>query len=105
MFIHLMFIILLFGVIPATASDSQVFDLGAIFLGTVSLILSHWVSYQTNFIQKSEYKEVTPHQLFFSPYRRIIVMHMTVIFGGLFVQSTGQSVGALTALVFYENTN
>lgn len=100
MFVHLIFVIILFGVIPASQSQGGIFDLGGILLGTLSLILSHWVSYRANFLGRGEYKVVSAGQLFISPYPRIIVMHMTVILGGFFVQSAGQSVGALAILVF-----
>lgn len=100
MFVHLIFVIVMFGVLPAVQSQEKVFDLFGIFLGTASLIVSHWISYQSNYIGKGEYKVTSAGQLFLSPYARIIVMHLTIILGGLFAQSTGQSVAALALMIF-----
>lgn len=71
----------------------------AIATSCASLIMSHFVSYQTNFINNKEYKRLSQDQLFFSPYPRVIAMHMTIILGAFFVLNTGRSQIALAILV------
>lgn len=45
------------------------------------LFISHGVSMVVNFIQNEEYKRVSYDRLFFQPYKRVFIMHMTIIFG------------------------
>ena len=51
----------------------------------LSMIASHAMSYFTNFLGNQEYKKVSVEYLFVSPYPRVIVMHLTVILGAMFV--------------------
>jgi len=53
-----------------------------------SLTLSHSVSFFQNYIGKKEYQHTDVSQLMFSPYKRIVVMHLTILFGGIFVFAT-----------------
>ena len=48
------------------------------------LLISHWVSYKTNFIKKQEYKNTTVAEVFSSPYPRIIAMHIAIFWGDFF---------------------
>lgn len=99
MLVHLIFLVVFFGVMPAANGTPHVFDLWGITLGFLSLLLSHAVSYKTNFIDQQEYKVVSVGQLFISPYPRIIVMHLTIILGGMLAMSTGQSATGLALLI------
>jgi hypothetical protein len=45
------------------------------------LFISHGVSMFLHFIQNEEYKRVSYDRLFFQPYKRVVVMHLTIIFG------------------------
>lgn len=56
-----------------------------VFISFLSLFVSHGVSYVGNFLHNEEYKKVSVEYLFISPYPRIIVMHLTVILGAMFV--------------------
>ena len=47
----------------------------------LSLILSHGISFGVNFIQKGEYQRVSFTSLFFQPYKRVVIMHLTIILG------------------------
>jgi hypothetical protein len=91
MFVHLIFVLVFFFT-PAVS-------VGQIAISFVSLFLSHFVSYQTNFINAGEYRTTSPEQLFMRPYPRIIVMHLTIILGGILATSTGQSELALTLMI------
>jgi hypothetical protein len=99
MFVHLIFLVIFFGVIPASQGVPHVFDFGGVLIGFLSLLFSHSMSYKANFIGKGEYKVVSAGQLFISPYPRIIVMHLTVILGGFFAMRAEQAVGALTIMI------
>jgi hypothetical protein len=67
--------------------------------GGVSLFVSHAVSYFSNFIGKGEYKNISPDALFRQPYKRIVIMHFTILGGGFLVKGLGAPVGALLVMV------
>jgi len=75
--IHGIFIFAMFG-----PPDISIFT---IVVGIISLFISHGISYYENFINKEEYKKISPTYLFNQPYRRIIVMHMTIVLSGFAV--------------------
>ena len=45
------------------------------------LFISHGISMFVHFIKTKEYERVSFDSLFFQPYRRVIVMHLTIVFG------------------------
>jgi len=45
------------------------------------LFISHGVSLFVNFIKNKEYQRVSFDSLFFQPYKRVVIMHLTIIFG------------------------
>lgn len=49
--------------------------------GALSLVVSHGVSFFHNFLRNGEYKRVAFQDLFFQPYKRVIIMHITIIVG------------------------
>lgn len=55
----------------------------------LGLFASHGVSYWSNFIQKRGYLTASPDTQMFAPYKRVIVMHLTVLFGGVFAKAGG----------------
>ena len=94
MFVHLLFIVAFFG-----RGNEPREILSGIGVGIAALLISHGVSYRKNFIGGQEYKERTVKQQLFAPYGRIIVMHLTVLFGGWLVLGLGEPVGALVIMV------
>ena len=56
----------------------------SIFIG--GLFFSHGFSYVRNFIGKMEYTYTTPHQLFLIPFKRVIIIHIFIIFGAIFLK-------------------
>ncbi len=68
-------------------------------IGALGLAVSHGISYRKNFIGLGEYKKVSFADLFWQPYSRIVVMHLTIIFGGALAGASGSPVGALILLV------
>jgi hypothetical protein len=68
-------------------------------LALLFLTASHGVSYKRNFIGRGEYQRVAFTSLFWQPYQRVIVMHLTILLGGAWAQAKGSPVYALFVLV------
>ena len=102
---HLVFILALFapdersfsGLLPpADLLTSQIMNVWPAFL---SICLSHGISFFYNFIGKKEFRRSTPEKQMMAPYGRIILMHVTIIFGGWLVLALGATVMALVLLI------
>ncbi len=64
-----------------------------------SLFGSHSISFFGNYLLKGERHRTTFKKLMLRPYRRIVVMHITVGIGGILVQITGSHKAILCVLV------
>ncbi|MBW8038912.1 MAG: hypothetical protein FVQ85_02810 [Planctomycetes bacterium] len=64
-----------------------------------ALFLSHGVSFVYNYLIKGEYANIKIDKLMGSPYGRIVIMHMAVIFGAFLTIALGSPVGILIILV------
>ncbi|MEI8269854.1 MAG: DUF6498-containing protein [bacterium] len=93
-FIHFIFILTIFKLpnIP----------LYYIFTVFVSMLISHFMSYKINFIDKGEYVNASPSELFTQPYRRMMIMHLTIVIGGFFVLRFGQPIYALILMIIFK---
>jgi Family of unknown function (DUF6498) len=89
---HGVFVLVLFG----RQFKGSPRDLG---IAALALAFSHGISYRKNFIGQEEYKRVSFASLFWRPYGRIIVMHLTLILGGFLAESRGWPEAALIMLV------
>ena len=58
-------------------------DFKALLIFFIATIISHGVSFIVNFIKKKEYERKTTGQYMMSPYPRVIVMHLVIIFGAV----------------------
>lgn len=58
----------------------------------LSLFISHGISFFHNFIGKQEYKKMSTQQLMMLPYKRAILMHITLLFGGFLLILTGMPI-------------
>jgi len=67
--------------------------------GLLSLIASHGFSFYWNYVKNGEYQRASLQALMGQPYSRVIVLHLTVLFGGWIVMLLGSPVGALLVLV------
>ena len=76
-------------------SDSGIFN--GIILSFLMLIVSHGISFRTNFIGKEEYKKIQFQKLIMEPYNRVIVTHLTIIIGAFIITGIGRSV--LTSII------
>lgn len=97
MFVHLIFIAtltsfpgILTGSPPKSGFLLNIESIKNLLLPVAALFISHSISLFTNFFKREEYKKRTIQQQMFIPYRRIIVMHLTLIFGAFIIIPTGQ---------------
>ena len=67
--------------------------------GLLSLIASHGFSFYWNYVKNGEYQRASLQALMGQPYGRVMVLHLTVLFGGWIVMLLGSPVGALLVLV------
>lgn len=94
--VHGAFVLLLF------VGDADA-TLRAVVPGIGALLLSHGVSFVVNFLLGSERPVTrgmsTASDLMVAPYRRVVVMHLTIIGGGFLILLLGAPVYALLLLV------
>lgn len=65
----------------------------------VSLFASHGLSFVVNYLLRGQRRRIDFNTLMFRPYRRVIVMHVTVVFGGILVGWFPSYQGPLCVLV------
>lgn len=65
----------------------------------LAIIASHLFSFFHNYIGKGEFRKTTPPELMHSPYGRIVVLHLAIIFGAFAIAALGSSVGMLILLI------
>jgi hypothetical protein len=85
MLVHLFFLIFFigFGVGNLEFSESLSKTLLNVLIFGIGLLISHGISYKTNFINNEEYKKTSASTLFYTPYKRILIMHLTIVIGAI----------------------
>lgn len=73
-------------------------------VGIIPLLISHAISYRTNFIGHEEYRKIPVAILFVSPYARITALHVSMIAGAFMVQTLGTPILALAILIIFKIT-
>lgn len=68
-------------------------------LALAGIALVHLVHTWVDFISTGAYRRVNPMALMFQPYGRIVVLHVTLIFGGFAVEALGEPLAALVLLL------
>lgn len=68
-------------------------------LAGVGLAAYHAVSYRANYVGEREYERSGPVTLMVEPYRRVFVLHATIVVGAFAVAAIGAPVGALVVMV------
>jgi len=68
-------------------------------IAAVALFLSHGASFFLNYIGKREYLTTSAMRQMFAPYSRVVVLHLTIIFGAFLIAILGAPIGALLVLV------
>jgi hypothetical protein len=83
----------LLSTVPAAIRANQ---LGWSVLG---LVISHGLSFYWNYLRSGEYERASLNALMAQPYGRVVVLHLTVLFGGWVVMLLGSPLFALVVLV------
>lgn len=91
MFVHLMFINAIF--------KPEDFDFTQIVPVIGLLFISHGISFYKNYYLGEEYLRTTADEQTTAVYQRVIVMHMTILLGGLFISILGIQTIALVVLI------
>jgi hypothetical protein len=68
-------------------------------LAVVGLVGYHAVSYRINYVDGREFERTGPVTLMVEPYRRVLVLHVTILFGATVIAVVGAPVGALAVMV------
>jgi len=68
-------------------------------LAAVVLFLSHGASFFLNYLGKREYLTTSAARQMFAPYARVVMLHVTIIFGAFLIAFLGAPIGALIVLV------
>lgn len=81
----------------ATAVDS-IRSFGVLW-AAIALLASHGFSFVTNYLGAGEYRNADPKILMGQPYARVVVLHITIIFGGFLMMALGSPRAGLVLLV------
>jgi uncharacterized protein DUF6498 len=71
----------------------------SVAIAAVALFLSHGASFVVNYLGRGEYLTASPTRQMGAPYGRVVVLHLTIIFGAFIVALIGAPIGALIVLV------
>ena len=67
---------------------------------TLGLLVSHGISFVWNYVIGKEYLSLTLGELMSRPYKRIVLMHVAIIAGGVPIMMIGSPVPLLCILIF-----
>jgi hypothetical protein len=84
--------------LAATPFMQQWLPVGALGALTTMLV-SHGSSFVRNYIGHGEYLVTTPEKLMSQPYARVVVLHITILVGGILVMGLGEPLYALLLLI------
>jgi len=70
-----------------------------VLVSTISLLVSHGISFYTHYIKEKEYERAAAPVIMMSPYGRIIVMHITILFGGFLIMATQLPIALISLFI------
>jgi hypothetical protein len=88
-----------FGEIWYGARAIGLFSLNGLLLPLLALVVSHGVSFYTNYMRNGRYLTSTPQDSFMRPYPRMVLLHLFILGGAFFISQKGSAVLPLTVLV------
>lgn len=103
--VHGFFVIAMFGEEAHKTGDGllavlpAILDQQGMMVAAIGFLASHLFSYFVHFLGKEEYRKATTQSLMSAPYKRVVILHITILFGGFLVMSTGESILALSLMV------
>jgi hypothetical protein len=74
-------------------------NMATVIVAGIGLFISHGVSYVLNFIRGGEYRRTTATDLMAAPYRRVVILHLSILFGAFAVVLIGAQLGPLLVLI------
>ena len=72
---------------------------GAVLIGAAALFISHGASFLLNYVGNGEYLRTSAPRQMGAAYGRVVVLHLTILFGGFVIAFLGAPIGALIVLV------
>lgn len=87
------------GDVPSDGGAGIASDPGAIAIVLIGLFISHGISYRLNFIGRGEYLRTSAVRQMGAPYGRLVILHITIILGGMAIAFTGAPAAAVLVLV------
>ena len=101
--VHGIFVFVVFGSImdsaPGDPSAWETIVGSQVLWGALVLLVSHGVSFVFNYIRRGEYRQAHLSAVMQEPYGRVVLLHLTIIFGGFLVMALGSPVAGLLLLV------
>ena len=70
-----------------------------LYWAIIGIAASHLLSFAINFLGRREYARADLGVLMFGPYTRIVIMHVTILMGGIAIVALGKPVYALVVLI------
>ena len=96
---HGTFVVNLFGgEIDSLESALQIISQNGLLIALIALVISHGFSFLKNFMLRGERRQLSVSTIMFSPYKRIIVLHVFIIFGAMALQTFGVTQAGLIVL-------
>ncbi len=93
--VHGVFVLLFPGIFAGMDAAAP----SVVAIAAASLAAYHAVSYRVNYLGEREYEGTGPVTLMVEPYRRVFVLHLTVLFGAFAVAAVGAPIGALVVMI------
>jgi hypothetical protein len=104
--VHGMFVFVVFGSgmiddssLPEGLTVWQTVMSSQVAIGGLILLISHGFSFFYNYIGGGEYKNSKIGELMAQPYGRVVILHLTIIFGGFLMMLLGSPVAGLLFLI------
>ncbi|NBC23281.1 MAG: hypothetical protein GVY21_07400 [Gammaproteobacteria bacterium] len=85
--------------LPDPALVTDIIAAEHLLLPVLALVASHGYSFVVNFLLRGEYRNVSPKALMARPYRRIVLLHVTILAGGALVTALDAPVAGLVLLI------
>ena len=89
----------LFGAIAGEPDSRSTSRRGTVLFAVLALAISHGLSFWWNFLVRGEYRHTSAAGPDVPPYGRLVILHMTIIFGALAISFTGAPAAAIAVLV------
>lgn len=105
---HLIFILAFFApafpfsVLPFNIIGVALSYFKTIWIGVLLLLISHGYSFYVNYLRSGEYHKLNFQSAMIQPYKRITIMHITLIFGGFFFIFSGQLIAILILFIIFK---